>query len=269
LDHGGTILINSKHNPIGIFDSGMGGISVLATLMKELPNETFIYFGDSINAPYGTKSVDEVRQLTIRACDFLVSQNVKAIVVACNTATSAAIKDLRARYTIPVVGMEPALKPAVELNNTGSIAVMATPMTLKESKFEKLMNRYMDAYEIVKVPCPELVQLVEDNHVNDPQIKSAIKKCFESVELRELDSIVLGCTHYVFLKRAMEQVVGSHVKLIDGNLGTARQVLRLLKRLDLLCEKAPTDRDRVSIFNSKSEALTTQSWELLYYILEQ
>lgn len=92
MDHGGTILINSKHNPIGIFDSGMGGISVLATLMKELPNETFIYFGDSLNAPYGTKSVDEVRQLTIRACDFLVSQNVKSIVVACNTATSAAIK---------------------------------------------------------------------------------------------------------------------------------------------------------------------------------
>lgn len=253
--------------PIGVFDSGMGGISVLATLIEELPYEKFIYFGDSINAPYGIKSVEEVKALTIKACDYLVSQGVKAIVVACNTATSAAIRDLRKRYTIPVIGMEPALKPAVELTGNGAIAVMATPMTLQEKKFKKLMERYGNQRTIVKVPCPELVQLVEAHHIEDETIKHAIVKCFENVDCESLSSIVLGCTHYVFLKHALRQVIQSSILLVDGNLGTAKQVKRLLRNLNQLASPEKNIENRVLIMNSKSDELADQSRSLLEYML--
>lgn len=264
-----NFVINHKQLPIGVFDSGMGGISVLATLMQEMPNEKFIYFGDSANAPYGIKTVDQVKTLTIRACDYLISKGVKAIVVACNTATSAAIRDLRERYTIPVIGMEPALKPAVEGTPAGSIAVMATPMTLQEKKFEKLMMRYGDQRHIVKVPCPELVELVEAHHVEDQQVEDAILKCFQSVDSAELGAVVLGCTHYVFLRSVLNRVFKGAIQIIDGNMGTARQVKRLLKKNDLMANQKPIASDRVFIINSKSNNLVDQSWSLLEYMLTQ
>ena len=131
--------------PIGFFDSGVGGLSVLREAIKIMPNEDYIYFGDSKNAPYGTKTVDEVRELTFKAVEFLLSKGVKGIAIACNTATSAAVADLRKTYPeLPLVGIEPALKPAVELNKDGDILIMATSMTLKEEKFKRLMDKYKD-----------------------------------------------------------------------------------------------------------------------------
>lgn len=261
-------MTNLKQSPIGVFDSGMGGITVLSTLIKELPNESFIYFGDSLNAPYGTKDIDTVRKLTIRACDYLISIGVKAIVIACNTATSAAIKDLRKRYSIPIIGVEPALKPAVEYSNSGTIAVMATPMTLKEKKFEKLMERYMDRCSIIKVPCPQLVQLVEAGHTDDDEIIEAIEACFKDIEKNSLDSIVLGCTHYVFLHTVLKKVFPDDVMLVDGNLGTARQTQRLLQNADLLNNGTLNESDRIRMMNSKSEELVKQSWRLLNSLIE-
>jgi len=135
--------VKDNKNPIGFIDSGVGGVSVLKEAVKLLPNENYIYFGDSKNAPYGIKSVKEVQKLTFDACEFLINHNAKALVIACNTATSAAINELRKKYkSIPVIGIEPALKPAVELNRKGKIIVMATPMTLAEKKFNELMLNY-------------------------------------------------------------------------------------------------------------------------------
>ena len=135
--------MDNKRRPIGFFDSGVGGLSVMREALKIMPNEDYIYFGDSKNAPYGTRTVDEVRKLTFDAVDFLLSKGVKGIVIACNTATSAAVAALRMEYPeLPIVGIEPALKPAVELNKEGSILIMATSMTLKEKKFNNLMEKY-------------------------------------------------------------------------------------------------------------------------------
>lgn len=256
-------MTNLKELPIGVFDSGMGGITVLSSLLDELPNERFIYFGDSINAPYGIKDVDYVRELTINACNFFVSLGVKAIVIACNTATSAAIKDLRKKYTIPIIGVEPALKPAVEYSDSGTIAVMATPMTLQEKKFEKLMDQYMDKNTILKVPCPEIVQLVEDGHVDDELIIDAIDHCFRHVNKNSLDAIVLGCTHFIFLHNVLKVIFTENVKIVDGNLGTAKQTKRLLKKDNMLMEEPLPFMDRISIINSKSQELVEQSWKLL------
>ncbi len=163
--------------PIGFFDSGVGGLSVLREAIKVLPNEDFIYFGDSKNAPYGTKTVDEVKKLTFNAVEFLLKHNVKAVVIACNTATSAAIEDLRNSYkNIPIIGIEPALKPAVELNRKGKIVVMATPMTLAEKKFNDLMAKYKDASEMVSLPCPGLVEYVEKGIVKGRELNNYLQK---------------------------------------------------------------------------------------------
>lgn len=260
----GALKVNDlKKMPIGVFDSGMGGISVLATLMKELKNEKFIYFGDSANAPYGVKTVEEVKDLTIKACDFLISKHVKAIVIACNTATSASIKELRERYSIPIIGMEPALKLAVESTDYGDVAVMATPMTLKEKKFELLMKKYTDKRQIIKIPCPELVTLVEEMHTNDVEVVNAIEKCFFDIEVETLSAIVLGCTHYVFLKDALKKVFPVNIEIFDGNNGTAMQVRRLLSIEDALSDCFLSENERVEIINSKSEEFIIQSFEML------
>ena len=237
-----------KNRPIGVFDSGMGGLSVLGNLIEFFPNENFIYYADSKNAPYGVKGTDKVRQLSIDACDFLVNKGVKAIIVACNTATSAAIKDLRERYDIPIIGMEPALKPAVEQWENGPIAVLATPLTLKEKKFNRLVNKVSGEIDVVKVPCPELVELVEQGFTDGNDVRRQIIACFGDVDYRALDSVVLGCTHYLFLKGEIASLVGE-VKIHHGNEGTVRQVERLLVKRGML-------NDNLSHFE------TNERWEL-------
>ena len=153
---------NRQECPIGVFDSGVGGISVLRELVAQMPNENYIFFGDSKNAPYGTKTLEEVQQLTCADAEYLLSRGVKALVVACNTATSAAIRILREKYAdMPVIGIEPALKPAVRAGGHPRVLVMATPMTLREEKFHALMQRFESDAEILRLPCPGLVEYVE------------------------------------------------------------------------------------------------------------
>jgi len=218
-----------KDLSIGVFDSGMGGISVLGDLIKYFPNESFVYFGDTKNAPYGIKSKEEVKRLTFEACDFLIEKGVKAIVIACNTATSAAIADLRLSYEIPIIGMEPAIKPAIEKWKKGNIGVMATPLTLKEDKFNHLVDCLSGEAEIVKIPCPEIVELVEEGIVTGKRVRNQIMACFQRVESEDITEIVLGCTHYLFVKRDIAKLYPESV-IYDGNLGTVKQVERLLKQ---------------------------------------
>ena len=172
--------MNIKNSPIGFFDSGVGGLSVLREAISIMPNENYIYFGDSQNAPYGTKDLQEVKQLTFKAAEFLRAKKVKAIVVACNTATSAAIEELRIKYTdIPIIGIEPALKPAVKLHRKGSVIIMATPMTLREKKFKELMLKFKDECDIVSMPCAGLVEFVENGILKGDDIESYLRDKFK------------------------------------------------------------------------------------------
>ena len=235
--------------PIGFFDSGVGGLSVLREAIKVLPNEDFIYFGDSKNAPYGTKTVDEVKRLTFNAVEFLLGHNVKAVVIACNTATSAAIEDLRNSYKdIPIIGIEPALKPAVELNRKGKIVVMATPMTLAEKKFNDLMAKYKGRSEMVSLPCPGLVEYVEKGIVKGQELNNYLQKKLSIIDKKEISSVVLGCTHYPFIKEELSKILGEDVVIIDGSLGTSIQLKRKLIKNNSL--NLQDKKGTVKIFNS-------------------
>jgi glutamate racemase len=240
-----------EDKPIGFFDSGVGGISVLKEAVKLLPKENFVYFGDSENAPYGVKSVEEVRKLTFAAVDFLVNKNVKAVVVACNTATSAAIKDLRREYEgIPIIGIEPALKPAVEFNRKGKILIMATPMTLAERKFSSLMKKYEEDAEIQPLPCPGLVELIESGVTEGPLIEDYLRRKLEPFLEGGIAAVVLGCTHYPFIKGSLRNVMKKDTPIIDGSKGTAMQLKRELTRYGIMNRR--NNRQMIEICNSSA-----------------
>lgn len=245
-------MVDNKNLAIGIFDSGMGGISVLAQTIKLMPNERYIYYGDSENAPYGVKSPEEVKELCIDICDFFVEKGVKAIVVACNTATSAAINELRDRYDIPIIGMEPALKPATIIESKGKIVVMATDMTLKEKKFSALMDKYGKEKDIVRLPCPRLVELIESGIMEGETIEASLEECFNGINIDEVSSIVLGCTHYIFLKDSIGAFAGEKVHIVDGNGGTARHLKNILEKKQLL-KDTEEDETQLYIYNSKKD----------------
>ncbi|HHT9127614.1 MAG TPA: glutamate racemase [Candidatus Wujingus californicus] len=217
--------------PIGVFDSGVGGISVLVEIIKLLPHEEFIYYADSINAPYGTKPENTIRSLTIKASDFLFKLGVKSLVVACNTATSVAIKEIRRIFELPVIGMEPAIKPAVELKTNSRIIVMATPLTLQSKKFNSLVYQYKHLAEIIPIPCPGLVELIERGNNN---IADYLYNILLPETNKNISTVVLGCTHYVLIKREILKVLGKNINVIDGNCGTARHLKTVLEKEGLL-----------------------------------
>ncbi len=226
--------MNCRDDYIAVFDSGLGGISVLRHLRRVLPQERFLYFGDSANAPYGTKTKEEVKALTFSAAEKLMSRGIKALVVACNTATSAAINDLRAAYSdLIVVGIEPALKLAADKFPRGAIGVMATPMTLREQKFAALMARYEDSCRVYKLPAPGLVELIESGKADSPEADALLQDLFAPLP-EKLDALVLGCTHYPFASESLRRVLGKDVALLDGGDGTARETRRRLAEADLL-----------------------------------
>ena len=224
----------NRNDPIGVFDSGVGGVGTLAELMHQLPRERFLFYGDSAHAPYGTKTKVEVLQHVERVVQELLERRVKAIVIACNTATSAAGTELRATYELPIIGMEPALKPAHELRRGGAILVLATPMTLRLEKFRLLMARYGEG--AIPLPCPGLMELVEQEAFD--QARRYLLELFSPYDLTGVDAIVLGCTHYVFLRPLLREILPERIQVLDGNLGTARQLRRVLEGRDLLCENA-------------------------------
>ena len=224
-----------QNQPIGVFDSGLGGISVLREIVALLPNEDYIYYGDSLHAPYGTRSTEEIERLTTVVFEKLLAQHVKAIVIACNTASSAAGEDLRRKYPgLPIIAIEPALKPAVLRNPGGTIAVMATEATLREKKFARLMQSYANQARIFKLPCPGLPEFVERGELHSERLKAFLQKNFSSLGVKYFDGVVLGCTHYPFVRPMIQEVVGVKTKIFDGAPGTARQLKRQLKVRGLL-----------------------------------
>ena len=247
--------------PIGFLDSGVGGLSVMREAIKLMPNENYIYFGDSKNAPYGVKSRDEIRELTFNSVKFLLDKGAKGIVVACNTATSAAVADLRKMYPeLPLVGIEPAIKPAVELGKPGKILMLATPMTVKQEKFKLLLDKYKDRGEIVPIPCPGLMEFIEQGVLDNDELEDYLREKILVYGVDEISSIVLGCTHYPFIADTIRKVVGKDIKIIDGSYGTAKEIMRRLKEKDLLTDK--TTPGKIEIFNSKEENIEL-SWKLI------
>lgn len=226
--------VADRRDYIGVFDSGVGGLSVLRQLRRVLPGEKFLYFGDSRNAPYGTRPVEEVRALTFRAAETLMARGLKALVVACNTATSAAIAPLRQKYPDRIiVGIEPALKPAAERFPGGSIGVMATPMTIREEKFQSLLAHWRGKCRLTLLPAPGLVELVESGKGDSPEADRLLESLFGE-HMGKLDALVLGCTHYPFAAASIRRVLGPETVLFDGGEGTARETRRRLSQADLL-----------------------------------
>lgn len=255
--------MDSEDRPIGFFDSGVGGISVLKEAVKILSNENFVYFGDSKMAPYGVRTVEEVKKLTFNAVEFLLKKNIKALVVACNTATSAAIIDLRKAYSkyMPIVGIEPALKPAVECNRKGNIIIMATPMTLAESKFNNLMKRYSNS-NILPLPCSGLVELIEEGKTEGEEIEHYLEQKLIPLKGNGIAAVVLGCTHYPFIKKSISKVLNQDVLILDGSKGTVRQLKRQLIKYHIESNKSKIGK--IKIFNSmNSQYIIKLSYKLL------
>ena len=243
--------MSTDNRPIGVLDSGLGGISVLRELVKLMPGEDFIYYGDSANAPYGTRTPEEVIDLTKKDVEFLLERGAKAIVVACNTATSVAIKELRAAYeeVLPVIGIEPALKPAVKAKEHSKVVVMATPMTLSQTKFNSMMHIYEDDANIIKMPCPGLVEYIESGVLNGPVLDAYLEKQFAPYDKAEIDAVVLGCTHYPLIREVIQKHLPG-VFVYDGGFGTAKQTKRRLAERGLLSDRE--SGGKVEIFNSRN-----------------
>ena len=220
---------------IAVFDSGLGGISVLRHLRQQMPGERYLYFGDSANAPYGSRSTEEVRTLTMAAAEKLLARKpLKALVLACNTATAAAVKQLRQKYPeLIIIGIEPALKVAADNFPGGRIGVMATEVTLREEKFDALLHRFDENCIVTKIPMPGLVQLIEAGKTAGEEVEALLRSRLEGCT-GQLDAVVLGCTHYPLAAKAISKVLGEQVVLLDGGAGTARETKRRLERAGLL-----------------------------------
>lgn len=221
-------------DPIGMFDSGVGGISVLREAVRCLPKERFIFYGDTRNAPYGTKSRETVLALSRHVVETLLQMGCKAIVIACNTATSAAAATLRAEYAdLPIIGMEPALKPASMLHKDGVVLSLATPGTIAGEKYARLYALYGQG--VVSLPCEGLMEFAERGELESPALDVYLEALFRPYQRKNVEAVVLGCTHYVFLRRSIQRFFPD-TPLIDGNAGTVRQLIRRLDALGLLAD---------------------------------
>lgn len=235
---------------IGIFDSGVGGITVLNEALKQLPNEEYIYYADTVNVPYGTKPKEEVKGYIFDVVRFLVNKNIDALVIACNTATSIAIKELRELYDFPIIGMEPAVKPAIEKSKDKKVIVTATSLTLKEKKFNDLVTRLHSEDIVDPLPLPKLVEYAENFIFDEETIIPYLLKELAPYDLEEYGTIVLGCTHFPFYKDYFKKIVPEDIKIIDGNYGTIRH---LKNTLELNGAESSVEGDNITFYLSGKE----------------
>ena len=253
----------SARQPVAFFDSGLGGISVLRETRRMLPHENYIYYGDSANAPYGTKSPAEIRRLAGRVMDRVLALGAKAVVIACNTATGEAVDSLRAQHPdVPIIGVEPAVKPAAERYPGGQILVLATPQCLRSRRFLELQRRFSAQAEITAVPCGGLMEFVERGELDGAALHDYLQDRLAPWHGAAVDAAVLGCTHYPFLRGALQRALGEGVEIIDGNAGIAAQLRRRLQELSLLNPAAETGS--VAFYNSLDdpEILRRSEWFL-------
>ncbi|EST11315.1 glutamate racemase [Sporolactobacillus laevolacticus] len=216
---------------IAFFDSGIGGLTVLHQAMKILPNEDYLFYADTAHVPYGEKPKEMVKKYVLEAADFLAAQDIKALVVACNTATSIAIEDLRKIYSFPILGIEPAVKPAIQQSEKKrkKVLVLATRLTLKEEKYHHLVE-CIDKYDIVDgLPLPGLVTLAEQYNFHEDQVVPYLKEQLMPFDLNQYGTVVLGCTHFPFFKDSVKKLFPDETDIIDGSIGTANNLKRILR----------------------------------------
>lgn len=240
---------------------------MLREALMLLPNENYIYYADSDNAPYGTKTREKVKRLTFDAVKFLNERKIKALVIACNTATSAAVRDLRKAYNFPVIGMEPAVKPAVQMNNNGDkrVLVLATALTLKEEKFQNLISRFDSEHIVDMLPAPKLVEFAEKFIFYGPEVSAYIKEIMPE-NIDQYGTLVLGCTHFPFFKQALEESIPGSINIIDGNRGTVNHLMSVIKNNNLL---SPSDtKGKVTFYKSgvqvKDQTILERYKNILY-----
>lgn len=216
---------------IAFFDSGIGGLTVLNEAMRKLPNEEFLYFADTLHVPYGTKTKEEVSTFVKKSVEMILNEeDIKALVIACNTATSIAVNELRTMYDFPIIGMEPAVKPAVEMNRTTGkrVLVFATPLTLKQTKYNDLISRIDDQSIVDSLPLPELVGYCENLNFEKEYMIDYFKSKLSLFNIEQYGTIVLGCTHYPFYKDILKNILPEHVQIVDGSVGTVKRLIQLL-----------------------------------------
>ncbi len=252
----------TAENPIGVFDSGVGGLSVLREIRRELPGEDLLYVADSGHAPYGDKPPQLIEARSIEIIEFLLSRHAKAIVVACNTATGAAISTLRARFPVPIVAMEPAVKPAAAHTKSGVVGVLATSRTLSSDNFAKLSARFGTDIDLLVQACPGLVEQVESGDLSGDQTRALLERYLLPLLERKADTIVLGCTHYPFLAPLIQEIAGPGVAIIDPAAAIARELRRRLADLGLLSDesRAGTERFWTSGAPDRSQPVISQLW---------
>jgi glutamate racemase len=220
--------------PIGVFDSGVGGLSVLREIRARLPDESLLYVADSGHVPYGEKTPEFIRERSQRIAEFLLGQGAKALVLACNTATAAAVADLRERYPeLPIVGMEPAVKPAAAATRSGVVGVLATTGTLKSAKFAALLDRFASDVRVITQPCPGLVEQIEAGELDAPRTRELLRGWVEPLLEEGCDTLILGCTHYPFIKPLLRELVPESISLVDTGAAVARHLQSLLDQSGL------------------------------------
>ena len=227
-----------KH--IGVFDSGIGGLSVLAEIYRKDPELTFSYIADTAFNPYGNKTEKQIIQRSHYLTQQLLNKGADLIVVACNTATAFAIEELRKHYQVPIVAMEPAIKPAAEQSQTGKVLIMATTMTLSSDRYYHLLERFAEQSQFIHQACPGLVEIVENMEVEKPEAKQLIHQYVQPALENDIDSIVLGCTHYPFMKDIIRELVGDHISIIETSEAVSRQVVKKLQTITTI--KKPVEK---------------------------
>ena len=221
---------SSSISSIGIFDSGVGGLSVLREIRQQMPEEPVLYFGDQGHIPYGPRPMEQIRDFSEAITNFLLDQGAKIIVVACNTASAAALRILREKFPdVPFVGMEPAVKPAAEYTRTGKVGVLATPATFQGALYASVVERFANAVELLQSTCPGLVQEIEKGNLSGNRTQMILEEALQPMMMKRIDTVVLGCTHYPFVIPLIQQIVGDDIRVIDPAPAVARQVRRVLE----------------------------------------
>ncbi|EXB34838.1 glutamate racemase [Acinetobacter sp. 263903-1] len=248
----------SRDAPIGIFDSGIGGLSVAQEIARHLPNEQILYYADTAHVPYGPRSDQNIRELTAQAIEWLYCQGCKAAVVACNTASAFSLDYLREHYgeSFPIIGLVPALKPAVLQSKTKVVAVLATPATFRGNLIKDVIERFAmpTGVKVLPITCLELVPLVEQGLQMSQQCLNTLKKILQPVVEQGVDHLVLGCTHYPFLKPAIQTIFGQQLTLVDSGQAVARQTARILIKNELLGEQSCESETRIQCYVSGHNA---------------
>ncbi|MCX7918672.1 MAG: glutamate racemase [bacterium] len=225
--------------PIGIFDSGVGGLTVVKELIRQLPNESLIYFGDTARVPYGSKTIETIRRYAFESAQFLIAHQVKALVVACNSSTAAGLDHIQSQFKQPVIGViEPGAKVAVATTRNNRIGVIGTKATIRSEAYPRIIQRINPAIKVYSVACPLLVPLVEEGWLTGPITESIIRAYLTPLLTQRVDTIVLGCTHYPLLKKSITTVVGKEVKLVDSASATAHKVKQVLSEANLTADRS-------------------------------